>query len=281
MMPKQGRQQSPPQGPHTSLLDLWRGDLSEVIAAFLPLKAIATMPLLARRFRDRRPVILFSVARRHCALAAGTGALLDAVVATGREWRRFSSDAVDDDGWTAQKGNAFHDFTCSTITSGGVRHIQISKMTVGHGGGLARSFNPADRLCLRRVKYRFSFTDPTPDASQAEPQFYGFAYFLINNRDGLSVSPTGAEYVLKCRAAQYDVAKYQCVEPDTWYDVEMTYDWGGLGDDHNSLWVDVVLKGEDGSRNRLRHDFKRNPLSNVELYSYSPGVVRYTAIAIW
>ena len=107
------------------------------------------------------------------------------------------------------------------------------------------------------------------------------AYFLINNRDGLSVSPTGAEYVLKCRAAQYDVAKYQCVEPDTWYDVEMTYDWGGLGDDHNSLWVDVVLKGEDGSRNRLRHDFKRNPLSNVELYSYSPGVVRYTAIAIW
>ena len=94
-MAKQARQRALALGPSTSLLDLWRGDLSEVIAAFLPLRAIATMPV-SRRFRDRHPVILFSVTRRHGALRAGTGALLDAVAATGRDWSRFSSDAADD-----------------------------------------------------------------------------------------------------------------------------------------------------------------------------------------
>ena len=58
-------------------------------------------------------------------------------------------------------------FTCSTYAPGGVRHIQIATTArTGHGGGLVRRFDPADEnLCLRRVKYRFSFSDPTPDAS--------------------------------------------------------------------------------------------------------------------
>ena len=30
-----------------------------------------------------------------------------------------------------------------------------------YGGGLVKCFDPRDRLCVRRVKYRFSFTDPT------------------------------------------------------------------------------------------------------------------------
>ena len=48
IMAKQARQRALALGPSTSLLDLWRGDLSEVIAAFLPLKAIATMPVSRR-----------------------------------------------------------------------------------------------------------------------------------------------------------------------------------------------------------------------------------------
>ena len=42
---------APQAGPRTTLLDLWRGDLSEVVAAFLPLESIATVPRFSRRFR--------------------------------------------------------------------------------------------------------------------------------------------------------------------------------------------------------------------------------------
>ena len=165
-MAKQARRQrAPTPGPSTSLLDLWRGDLSEVIAAFLPLKAIATMPI-SRRFRDRHPMILFSVARRHGALRAGTGALLDAVAATGRDWSRFSSDAADDAWGFLPASIPSGRFTCSTNASGGVVHIQIgTTVRTGHGGGLVRRFDTDENLCLRRVKYRFSFSDATPDAS--------------------------------------------------------------------------------------------------------------------
>ena len=303
IMSKQARrrQRAPPQGPPSSLLDLWRGDSSEVIPAFLPLKAIATMPV-SRRFRDRHPAILFSVARRHGALAAGTGAFLDAVVATGREWRRFSSDAVDYDTWAAlraRRPNPRHDdFTCTTNTSGGVRHIQISTaVTTGHGGGLARRFNPADRLCLRRVKYRFSFTDggrggdhPLPDFHAGDhPELHGLAYFTCGSQagfDGLYVRPTSTGYMLQAfndsdwsnEAGAY--IGLSPVEPDTWYDVVMTYEWTRRGEGYRDLSVDVAVKGEDGRRNRRRFICERELLSAVKLHNSSPGVARFAAIEV-
>ena len=59
-----------------------------------------------------------------------------------------------------------------------------------------RRFDPADRLCLRRVKYRFSFSDPTPDAGQSG--MHAFAYFCMNEDGGLYVCPTSTGYTLKC-----------------------------------------------------------------------------------
>jgi len=279
-MAKQARQRAPNPGPSTSLLDLWRGDLSEVIAAFLPLKAIATMPV-SRRFRDRHPVILFSVARRHGALRAGTGALLDAVAATGREWSRFCSDAADD-AWDALPavipGGSF---TCSTNASGGVRHIQIdTTVRTGHGGGLVRRFDSADRLCLRRVKYRFSFSDPDPDASHGPggSGLHAFGYFCMNDDGGLYVCPTSTGYALKSFNTD-GVAddEFPRMEPDTWYEVTITYDWTtALGND--KMWLDVVVKGEDEIKYRTRCSCE--PLKAITLYNFAPGVARYTAIEV-
>ena len=277
-MAKQARQRAPTPGPSTSLLDLWRGDLSEVIAAFLPLKAIATMPV-SRRFRDRHPVILFSVARRHGALRAGTGALLDAVAATGREWSRFSPD-IDDHAWD------FFASTCSTQRPyGGVRHLRIST-TAYHqedGGGLEKRFDIDENLCLRRVRYRFSFSDPTPDVSHAQPLVHGLAYFCFDeDLGGLFVCPTATGYVLKWFNTEVDEeeAHFVRVEPDTWYDVTVKYDWTRLRDYPDLFGVNVVVKGDNGSRDRARYNCRWVPFTLTELYNFSPGIARYTAIDV-
>ena len=47
---------APQAGPRTTLIDLWRGDLSEVVAAFLPLESIATVPRISRRFLSDGPL---------------------------------------------------------------------------------------------------------------------------------------------------------------------------------------------------------------------------------
>ena len=271
-MAKQARQRAPTPGPSTSLLDLWRGDLSEVIAAFLPLKAIATMPV-SRRFRDRHPVILFSVARRHGALRAGTGALLDAVAATGRDWSRFSSDAADD-AWSSR----YDDF--STNTSGGDSHIQISTTATGHGRGLVRTFDVADRLCLRRVKYRFSFSDPAPDASHMAPHVHGLAYFNFAGAIGLFVRPTRTGYYALRHVNGEESAAIAMVEPDTWYEVKMNYDWTRTALGYDTLMVHVVVKGGNQIKCRARLSCDRLPLRSVALCNSSPGVARYTAIEL-
>ena len=271
-MAKQARQRAPTPGPSTSLLDLWRGDLSEVIAAFLPLKAIVTMPV-SRRFRDRHPVILFSVARRHGALRAGTGALLDAVAATGRDWSRFCSDAADD-AWCGRWDD------CSTNTSGVNRHIQIGTTATGHGRGLVRTFDVADRLCLRRVKYRFSFSDPAPDASHEEPDIHGLAYFNFAGAIGLFVRPTRTGYYALRHCNGEESAAIAMVEPDTWYEVKMKCDWTRTALGYDTLMVHVVIKGGNQIKCRSRLSCDRLPLRSVALYNSSPGVARYAGIEL-
>ena len=81
----------------TALIDFWRGDPSEVIAGFLPLPAIATMPQISRRFRNQQPTILFALARRHGVANAVNVASLDAIAASGRDWSTFCG--ADMDAW--------------------------------------------------------------------------------------------------------------------------------------------------------------------------------------
>jgi len=93
-MVKQARQRALEAGPRTTLIDLWRGDQQEVVAAFLHLNDIATVPMLSRRFRDQQPLVLLRLARRHGCARAMIGASLNEIAATGRDWSLFSGDSV-------------------------------------------------------------------------------------------------------------------------------------------------------------------------------------------
>ena len=175
--------------------------------------------------------------------------------------------------------------TCSTQRPyGGVRHTRIS--TTGHhqehGGGLEKRFDIDENLCLRRVRYRFSFSDPTPDASHARPLEHGFAYFCFDEGlGGLFVCPTTTHYVLKWFNTDLDEdGDYLRVEPDTWYDVTITYDWSRFIDDSGYFGVTVVVKGDNGSRGRALYSCRWEPFTLIELYNFSRGIARYTVIDV-
>ena len=158
MVKQARRQRAPPRTTPTTLIDLWRGDLSEVVAGFLPLKSIATVPLFSRRFRDRHPVVLFGLARRHGCANAMNAASLDAIAASGRDWSTFSGGTVG--AWDATEATE--------------RYIEINTDGFsGHGGGLLKMFNSSNRLCVRQVKYRFRFQDLDNDLSHGDPDSHG------------------------------------------------------------------------------------------------------------
>ena len=290
----------------TALIDFWRGDPSEVIAGFLPLPAIAVMPRLSRRFRDQHPTIIFALARRHGVANALNVATLDALAASGRDWSTFSPSPEESvAAWNLlppETSLRFPDddlkrVTCSMQAANGVQYIEISTeddWTGGtsrpYGGGLVKCFDPRDRLCVRRVKYRFSFTDPTPEASLADLDEHAFAYFSFTRSyvadQGMYVCPTSTGYALRGLGHDYsrlddesdDESNDMRVEPDTWYEVEATFDW--TRDCDSNIWVEVVLKGENGYCDRKRYTGSRDPLGAVQLFNYSPGVARYSAIEV-
>ena len=143
-----------------------------------------------------------------------------------------------------------------------------------------RRFDPADRLCLRRVKYRFSFSDPAPDASHMAPHVHGLAYFNFAGGVELYVSPTRTGcYVLE-KVTGGESAAIAMVEPDTWYDVKLTYDWTSTALGYDTLWVDVVVKSQGGFKYKARISCERLPLRSVALYNSSPGVARYAGIEL-
>ena len=289
----------------TGLIDFWRGDPSEVIAGFLPLPAIATMPRLSRRFRNQHPTIIFALARRHNVANAVNVASLDALAASGRDWWTFSPSP--EESFAAWKllppetsprfpNGSDKRFTCSMQAADGLQHMEISTednwtgdTSRPYGGGLVKCFDPRDRLCVRRVKYRFSFTDPTPEESHGDLDEHAFAYVSFTRSymadSGLYVCPTSTGYALRGLGLDYtrpddesDDEDDMRVEPDTWYEVEAIFDW--TRDCDSNIWVEVVLKGQNGYCDRKRFTGSRDPLGAVQLFNYSPGVARYSAIEV-
>jgi len=276
---------APQAGPRTTLLDLWRGDLSEVVTAFLPLQSIATVPLFSRRFRDRHPIVLFALARRHGCANAVNASSLDAIAATGRDWSRFAGGELED--WVRRR---LSEAASMITTDEGVRHIELCT-TIGsfHNGGLLKRFgNLGDRLCVRRLRYRFRFTDPTPMVSHAAPDEFGFAYFVMHEpgqMEGVFVRPTHTGYELTCISHETDDdgntlddaedVIVMAVEPDTWYDVEMSFAWHK----DDASWARVTCKGEEGSSS-VNFPCQRLPLHVVKMYNYSAGFTCYSAIEV-
>ena len=91
----------------TDLLRLWQGDLVEPLLAFLPLKAIATVPAVARRFRDQQWRTMTLIARQCGTICTSTRSFLDAVRWTGRDERWFRFDGSTLDAWL-RRGRAEH-----------------------------------------------------------------------------------------------------------------------------------------------------------------------------
>ena len=282
-MVKQARQRALEAGPRTTLIDLWRGDQQEVVAAFLPLHSIATVPMLSRRFRDQQPLVLFRLARRHGCARAMIGASLNEIAATGRDWSLFSGDSLDAWRPLPADGDAGDFFAVSMDTAQHYIEIRTARQS-GHAGGLVKSFDAADRLCVRQLKYRFRFTDSNPEASHEDPDDHGFAYFVMGEGTGMNgflVSSTGTSYELLwfgCDEAddeEEDDNAIMSVAPGRWYDVTVTFDWTIDGSEQN--WAFVTCEGDDGTIERKKRVLStRQPLTAMRLYNYSPGVAHYS-----
>ena len=300
-MVKQARQRALEAGPRTKLLDLWRGDQQEVVAAFLHLNDIATVPMLSRRFRDQQPLVLLRLARRHGCARAMIGASLNEIAATGRDWSLFSGDSVgawrplpaagdDGDCFAVSMGQGQANYVAGSPypSSKGVtvrRYIEINTNgQSGHGGGLVKTFDAADRLCVRQLKYRFRFTDSNPEASHEDPDDHGFAYFVMGEGTGMNgflVSSTGTSYELLWFGCdeeddeEEDDNAIMSVAPGRWYDVTVTFDW--TIDESEQNWAFVTCKCDDGTIERKKRVLSnRQPLTAMRLYNYSPGVAHYS-----
>ena len=282
-MVKQARQRALEAGPRTTLIDLWRGDQQEVVAAFLPLKSIAAVPVISRRFRDQQPLVLFRLARRHGCANALTVASLDALAASGRDWSTFSGDSVDAWDTLAAGDDDVDCFAVSMDTAQRYIEIDTHSPPPGHGGGLVKTFDAADRLCVRQLKYRFRFTDSNPEASHEDPDDHGFAYFVMGEGTGMNgflVSSTGTSYELLWFGCdeeddeEEDDNAIMSVAPGRWYDVTVTFDWTIDGSEQN--WAFVTCEGDDGTIERKKRVLSnRQPLTAMRLYNHSPGVAHY------
>ena len=292
-MVKQARQRALEAGPRTTLIDLWRGDQQEVVAAFLHLNDIATVPMLSRRFRDQQPLVLLRLARRHGCARAMIGASLNEIAATGRDWSLFSGDSVDAWRPLPADGDAGDFFAVSMDTAQHYIEIRTARQS-GHAGGLVKSFDAADRLCVRQLKYRFRFTDPNPEASHADPGEYGFAYFAMGgvkaaDSIGLFVYPTESGYELTWfnpynsdTHDEDDDNAIMSVAPGTWYDVSVRFDWAHDDEYDPDRFASVACKGEDGTFNPEWRQVlcSRQPPTLMKLYNYSPGVAHYSDIQV-
>lgn len=292
-MPKQARRQRAAQqaGPRTTLLDLWRGDLSEVVTAFLPLQSIATVPRISRRFRERHPIVLFALARRHGCANAMNAASLDAIAATGRDWSRFGGG--EQEGWLALPPARYSRGTCAITMNAiddGVRYIELTTTgETNHGGGLVKRFTDSDGLlCVRRVKYRFRFSDSTTHHTHHTAfQDVAFAYCCMAQNEfartgGVYVSRRDTRYELRCfnfvRDDDGEIPNtvVMRVQPDTWYDVEMSFAWHK----DDASWARVTCKNEAGGGCSMDFPCRRRPLRTVKMYNYSAGVACYSAIEV-
>ena len=232
------------------------------------------------------------------------GASLNEIAATGRDWSLFSGDSVgawrplpaagdDGDCFAVSVGQGRANYVAGSPypSSKGVtvrRYIEINTNgQSGHGGGLVKTFDVADRFCVRELNYRFRFTDPNPEASHADPGEYGFAYFAMGgvkaaDSIGLFVYPTESGYELTWfnpynsdTHDEDDDNAIMSVAPGRWYDVTVTFDWTIDGSEQN--WAFVTCEGDDGTIERKKRVLSnRQPLTAMRLYNHGLGVAHYS-----
>ena len=285
--------------PTLDLSRMWQGDLAEPLAAFLPLNSIGAVGTLSRRCRDRLPAVFFNLARKHGTLRASMAGFVDAIRDTGRDDLWFSGEALES--WVRQEPNEREGpFFAVEFNIDGSRCINIS--TLAHEarngynthGGLIKEFAAAEKLCARQAKYRFCFTDLDPSQSQAHSSSEtGFAFFgftrpgegelgqkgLLVEPKSTALDPTGYRLVWWDDTHATPDKLVMDVKQGIWYDVTMTFDWRTTDPTELPLYVSVT--GEDGSsRERVRFNTSRDPLTCCWIYNYSASASYYSAISV-
>ena len=295
----------------TDLLRLWQGDLVEPLLAFLPLKAIASVPAVSRRFRDQQWRTYSLIARQTGTIRTSTSALLDAVRWTGRDerWSRFDGSTLE--AWEPL-GRPEHEgaFRCrrALYTSRDIANrgpwpwhcLQIhtedplnGSRGHHHGGGLTKRLDSDEFLCIRRLTYSFQFRDVNEQVCHQEPSAEGFA--------AISFGPAGREFAgLRVEPSAYpdsgDDPWYELqwwnqdrsdengtpimiVKPGQIYSVEMRFDWsvrGVLGS------ADVSVKSLTGDKchGRRTFYFARRPLTEINLYNYTASRASFSSVDV-
>ena len=293
----------------TDLLRLWQGDLVEPLLALLPLKAIASVPAVSRRFRDQQWRTYSLIARQTGTICTTTSALLDAVRWTGRDdrWSRF--DGSSPGAWEPLEE------TSGTFT---VR-ISVSRPEIesprlrfpspwhsldietedppngrgDHGGGLTKRLDSDEFLCIRRVTYSFSFKDLNEAVSHENPGQHGFAVISFgppeNAFAGLLVEPSAYPdsgddpwYELQWWAQDREdeeATPIMIVKPGAIYAVDMRFDWT-VRDSYGL--VDVSVKSLTGDRHYGRRTlyFDRRPLTAINLYNYTASHASFSSVDV-
>lgn len=294
----------------TDLLRLWQGDLVEPLLALLPLKAIATVPAVSRRYRDQQWRTYSLIARQTGTICTTTSALLDAVRWTGRDerWSRFDGSSAEawepleeTRGTFTVRSSVYASEPGESVPAGSrgpwpwrSLDIETGEGRGDHGGGLVKRFDSGQFLCIRRVTYSFSFRDLNPgDVSHEHPGEHGFAVISFGPSEaafaGLLVEPSahpdhGADpwYELQWWAQDREdeeATPIMIVTPGSIYSVEMRFDWT-VRDSYGL--VDVSVKSLTGDRHYGRRTiyFDRRPLTEINLYNFSASRACFSSVDV-
>ena len=292
----------------TDLLRLWQGDLVEPLLALLPLKAIASVPAVSRRFRDQQWRTYSLIARQTGTICTTTSALLDAVRWTGRDerWSRFDGSSAE--AWEPLEETRGTFTVRSSVCRPEIespRHrfpspwrcldIETGEGRGDHGGGLVKRFDSGQFLCIRRVTYSFSFKDVNEDVSHEHPGEQGFAAISFGPAwdafAGLIVEPSGRHLNGDDEETWYDLQwwaqdrSHECVNPImiVWpgqiYKVEMRFDWT-VREDYGL--ADVSVKSLTGACHygRRTFPFDREKLTAINLYNFSASNSEFSSVDV-
>ena len=297
----------------TDLLRLWQGDLVEPLLALLPLKAIASVPAVSRRFRDQQWRTYSLIARQTGTICTTTSALLDAVRWTGRDerWSQFDGSTLEawgalerpeGEGTVSCRRALYRDIAnrgpwpwrCLDIQTRDPPNDQGGG--AAHNGGLVKRLDSDEFLCIRRVTYSFSFKDVNPEISQQDPAGKGFAAITFGSTRrafaGLLVEPSGIHslhedgdetwYELQwwnMGRTNENGTPIMIVEPGQIYSVEVRFDWSVR---NVSGSADVSVKSLTGDKRYGRRTiyFERRPLTEIYLYNYSASNASFSSVDV-
>jgi len=299
-----------PQGAPADLFAVWQADHGANIADGLSLRCLSVMGSVSRQFNSVQPTVLFRAARRCKAAGAAKKAILSAMKGSGRDDMHFLGEDVAS--WAELARDAGEGaYFCESLED----HLRITTLPAPEGsgrwgigaaagGGLVSRFDAADELCVRSVKATFSFRDSLSAISHDYHEIpydrphFGFACFDLGGICGWWVATEREEelvpevnfvprYVLTCQAentlTHWRDEILTTVEPDTWYTIQLDFDWGrdAFLDDATNISVLLSVKNEDGSlMHQERREMACKPMTEIKLYNSTAAVSCYKSIDV-